>query len=348
MSEDSLSQNHSSKLDPAAPPAAPPAAGGPPVLLLTSATLLALLLIARYAIKHTVAGRRLWQHRVEPTMMHLGGRVRGKRRGIAGFRVRGNKPTATARTVRAGAPSAALVADAAAYLKRSHALGGDAAAQMDAIHSLNDAAIAAEEVAEEDVPRASSLELASLPLKRAADVAAPPPDGKGGGEGSSTDAGDGAAARAEAEAAKRAAAQAAACLSGVVSSVGATSVSEMVAAVAHEEGGARFDAGPQQLAESLTRDPTDGFGLELHRDEQGRPAIAAVSGAARRSALRAGDRIISVGGQPTARHEEALAAIRASGDDLLLLVLRDPEARPVVAQGLGLDAAGGDLQDMEL
>ena len=66
--------------------------------------------------------------------------------------------------------------------------------------------------------------------------------------------------------------------------------------------------------------------LELHRDEQGRPAIAAVSGAARRSALRAGDRIISVGGQPTARHEEALAAIRASGDDLLLLVLRDPEA----------------------
>ena len=51
--------------------------------------------------------------------------------------------------------AAALVADAAAYLKRSHALGGDAAAQMDAIHSLNDAAIAAEEVAEEDVPRAS-------------------------------------------------------------------------------------------------------------------------------------------------------------------------------------------------
>jgi len=320
------------------------------VLLLTSATLLALLLIARYAIKHNAAGRRLWQHRVEPTMMHLGGRVRGKRRGIAGFRVRGNLPTATARTVRAGAPSAALVADAAAYLKRSHALGGDAAAQMDAIHSLNDAAIAAEEEAEEGVPRASSLELASLPLKRAADVAAPPPDGKGGGEGDSADAGDGdgAAARAEAEAAKRAAAQAAACLSGVVSSVGATSVSEMVAAVAYQEGGARFDAGPQQLAESLTRDPTDGFGLELHRDEQGRPAIAAVSGAARRSALRAGDRIISVGGQPTARHEEALAAIRASGDDLLLLVLRDPEARPVVAQGLGLDAAGGDLQDMEL
>ena len=66
--------------------------------------------------------------------------------------------------------------------------------------------------------------------------------------------------------------------------------------------------------------------LSLGNDQQGRPVIAAVKGVAKRSALRACDRIISVDGRPITRYEEALAAIRASGDDLQLVVLRDPQA----------------------
>lgn len=66
--------------------------------------------------------------------------------------------------------------------------------------------------------------------------------------------------------------------------------------------------------------------LSLGNDQQGRPVIAAVKGVAKRSALRACDRIVSVGGRPITRYEEALAAIRASGDDLQLVVLRDPQA----------------------
>lgn len=45
---------------------------------------------------------------------------------------------------------------------------------------------------------------------------------------------------------------------------------------------------------------------------------------------------------------QVLAQIRKSSDDLFLIVLRDPLAMPVIAQGLGLGAGGGDLQDMEL
>ena len=60
--------------------------------------------------------------------------------------------------------------------------------------------------------------------------------------------------------------------------------------------------------------------LSLGNDQQGRPVIAAVKGVAKRSALRACDRIVSVGGRPITRYEEALAAIRASGDDLQLVL----------------------------
>lgn len=314
--------------------------------------LLLICLIACCCARKSAAFERTWSHRMQPTMIHLSGRVRGRFRsrrtgvGPGGlFRVRGTAPTAAARRGK----GKKLDTDIKEYLQRSHALSSVAVEQAEDISTLNDAARAAMEAQLAAVaaqPRSTGLasgsELSS-PLGRAADTAASPT------------AGVSAALSSKAEVAATApSGDGGRCAPSAGPSDGTRQHSSFstVAPAAEPDPDAfsssgRGERGPEEIAETLTR-CADGFGLELHRDDDGRGAIAGVYGEARRSALRAGDRITSVNGTPVDTHEQVLAAVRSSGDDLFLIVLRDPQARPVVAQGLGLDVNGGDLQDMEL
>jgi hypothetical protein len=312
-------------------------------VLVAVAVLLLLLtcLTACCCARRSAAVQRTWAHRMQPTMIHLSGRVRGRFRsrrmgGPNGlFRVRGTAPTAAARRGK----GKKLDSDIKEYLQRSHALTSVADEQEDDISQLNDAARAAMEaqlaavaVQLKTTAPASGVELSSL-LGRAgdntklapteADAATPPPPN---GVRATPFAGQAGGSRQR------------------ISFSPAASAAQAAPESFSSGPGER---GPEEIAETLVR-CSDGFGLELHRDEDGRGAIAGVYGEARRSALRAGDRITAVNGTPVDTHEQVLAAVRSSGDDLFLIVLRDPQARPVVAQGLGLDVNGGDLQDMEL
>jgi hypothetical protein len=304
--------------------------------------------IACCCARKSAAFQRIWAHRMEPTMIHLSGRVRGRLRsrrmgtGSGGlFRVRGTAPTAAARRGK----GKKLDSDIKDYLQRSHALSSVAVDQAEDISTLNDAARAAMEAQLAAVAvrpptgLASGIELRSAP-GHAADIATSPT------------AGVRTALAPKAEAAP--ADDGGRCSPFAGPSDGTCQRKNFSAAAsAGELASDAFltagpgERGPEEIAETLVR-CADGFGLELHKDEDGRGAIAGVYGEARRSALRAGDRITSVNGTPVDTHEQVLAAVRCSGDDLFLIVLRDPQARPVVAQGLGLDVNGGDLQDMEL
>lgn len=316
-----------------------------PLLALLAAATLLLLLGLPCALRR----------RPHPRGHGLSRRVRARFRSGGGgtgglFRTRGSAPILAARRAKGNRN---LDADVKAYLQRSHALSAVASDQIEDIASLNDAARAALDdelkAASASATRLtppSSFEMGSLPERHDSGQRALPTKKDCLGSPKATESADSADCippqwtsfqRPDGESTSL----------GGVSTGDAGSRLELAAEDEDALQEVPGERGPEEIAETLVR-RADGFGLELHRDEDGRAAIAGVYGESKRSALRAGDRITSVNGTPTDTHEQALAAIRRSEDDLFLIVLRDPQAKPVIALGIGLDADGGDLQDMEL